>query len=296
MDQLPGPTADLREIIRRAEESLRIARRIGWRAGEAYSTCILATCLATAGEYSRAIRTADHAVAIADEIEHHTWLAMAHSHLAQIQLDLFVPERARERMERAYAEARQTGVAHFIGITAAMLALACLEGGEPEKAERLVLGYIDCARQPESMSDAILIAVLAEIRLASGDANQALDIVERLIAWAAAVGGPQPVPGLQKLQGQALAVVGRFDEAEYVVRAALCGVDERCAPRLAWQLYVALGDVLRKQSRRAAPHLTLASRALGHGERSGHLTGTGANGKSVPTLMYGVTTNLKLRA
>jgi DNA-binding CsgD family transcriptional regulator len=263
MDPLPGPTADVREVVRRAEESLGIARRIGWRAGEAYSACSLATCLATTGEYSRAMRTADHAVAIADEIEHHTWLAKAHSHLAQIELDLLVPERARERMERAYAEACQTGVAHFIGVSAAMLALACLEGGEPEKAERLVLSYIDCARQPESMSDAILIAVLAEIRLASGDANQAQGIIERLTAWAAAVGGPQPVPGLQKLQGQALAAVGRFDEAEHVLRAALCSVDERCAPRLAWQLHIALGDVLRKQSRRgAAEHAYASARRL----------------------------------
>ena len=166
-------------------------------------------------------------------------------------------------MERAYAEARQTGVAHFIGVSAAILALACLEGGEPEEAERLVLSYVDSTRQPESMSDAILIAILAEIRLARGDAHQALDIVERLIAWAAAVGGPQPVLGLQKLQGQALAAVGCFDEAEQVFRAALCRVDERCAPRLAWQLHVALGDVLRKLSRRAAAdHAYAAARRL----------------------------------
>jgi ATP/maltotriose-dependent transcriptional regulator MalT len=263
MDPLPGPTADVRDIVRRAEEGLGIARLIGWRAGEAYSACMLATCLATAGEYSRAMRAADQAVAIADEIEHHTWLAMTHSILAQILLDLLVPERARERMERAYAEACQTGVAHFIGISAAVLALACLEGGEPEKAEGLVLGYVDCARQPASMSEAILIAVLAEIRLAYGDAHHALEIVERLIAWAAAVGGPPPVPGLQKLQGQALAAVGRFDEAEHVLRAALCRMDERCAPRLTWQLHVALGDVLRKQSRRAdAEHAYAAARRL----------------------------------
>ena len=47
----------------RAPRSLRLAREIGWRAGEAFVRFVIADCLAWRGEYDRAIPLAREAFA-----------------------------------------------------------------------------------------------------------------------------------------------------------------------------------------------------------------------------------------
>ena len=70
------------------ERAVRLATEIGWRAGEAFSRCLLADSFAWRGEYERSLRRARESLAIAEEIEHLEWQCGARRVLGVVALDL----------------------------------------------------------------------------------------------------------------------------------------------------------------------------------------------------------------
>jgi hypothetical protein len=70
----PFMSAQAREELR-AQRSIRLAREIGWRAGEAFLRFIIADCLVAHGEYDRAIALAREALSQAEELAHLQWMS-----------------------------------------------------------------------------------------------------------------------------------------------------------------------------------------------------------------------------
>jgi DNA-binding CsgD family transcriptional regulator len=223
---------------------------MGWRSGEAYALCELAACLSAEGKYGRAQAAAHEGLAIAEEIEHRGWLVLAHSGLGKLYLDLLAPRAARWHCEQAYTSAQEAGAQHLIRVTVAFLAEAFLLDQEPERAEAVLQPLVAEESAIETFRQSMLLVAYGEISLARGDPGQALRAADRVIAWAEQRGEVGVIPRLGKLQGEALAALGRTGEAEAVLRAAGEAAREQGARPLLWRLHVALGAVLHTQGRR----------------------------------------------
>jgi DNA-binding CsgD family transcriptional regulator len=249
-DTLPGATGDPGQARGEAEEALAIARAIGWRSGEAYALCELSDCLMAAGDYGRALGATREGLAIAEVLEHREWMAIAHSNLGFIHLDLLAPTLACQHCERALTWARDMGAQHIIGLSAAFLASTHLLNQDPQRAETALADLVTPEAPLGTLTQAVLLATYGELCLARGEPDVALGIAERLIAWAEAVGGAGVVPRLWLLRGAALAALGRATEAEVTLREAQeTARQQGIRPRL-WQIHLALARLLRAQGRR----------------------------------------------
>jgi DNA-binding CsgD family transcriptional regulator len=93
-------------------------------------------------------------------------------------------------------------------------------------------------------------AAAAELALASGNVAKALDCVDCLIATASAASEPGAIPRLVYLRAEALAALGRSDEAEAMLLAAAQGAEQRELRPLLWRIQVSLGRLAQRQARR----------------------------------------------
>jgi DNA-binding CsgD family transcriptional regulator len=122
--------------------------------------------------------------------------------------------------------------------------------GDTSDAEAVLLEALDPERPVETLTQSVLLAAFAEVRLAQGAAAQAVDIADRLIAWAAACGDAGTVPRLSGLRGEALAARGLAAEAEADLRAAIDAARQQHARPCVWRLHLALGRLFWKHGRR----------------------------------------------
>ena len=74
----PDPGFDLATSVAYAEESVALARSSGWRGGEAFALAGLAMALQHSADFRRALLAASSCLAIAEELEHQQWIALAH--------------------------------------------------------------------------------------------------------------------------------------------------------------------------------------------------------------------------
>ncbi len=250
-DTLAGAASPSERALVESEEALQIARAIGWRSGEAFAACEVAACCSAEGRYGRALEAVSEGQAIAEELEHRGWLAVAHSTRGLLHLDMLDGRAARQHFAHALEHARSGAGVHLSGIGAALLALAHLLNGDTSDAAAVILEALDPERPLVTLTQSQLLAAYGEVRLAQGAAARALDIADRLTAWAAAYGDTQAVPRLSGLRGEALAALGQPVEAEIALRAALETARRQGArPRL-WRLHLALGRLLYAGGRRS---------------------------------------------
>ncbi len=193
------------------------------------------------------------------ELEHRGWLAVAHATRGFLELDLLDGTSARRDFERAEAEARESGSVHLDGIATALLGLACLLDGDTSRAETMLLAALDSTAPVATLTHSLLLATLGEVHLARGDASAALDLAERLVGWAETAGGPDIVPRLEKLRGDALAVLGQNAAAEHALRAAAQRAYKQATRPMLWRIHVSLGKVLQRQGRRGEAEQSYAT-------------------------------------
>ncbi|HEV2238565.1 MAG TPA: tetratricopeptide repeat protein, partial [Ktedonobacterales bacterium] len=245
-----GPAPDPRKSVDECQEALGIAREIGWRSGEAFALCELASCLAGAGQFGDALATAHEALAIATEIEHTGWLVMTHNFLCRVYCDLLDARTARWHGERSFARASEAGGERLIVMASSALAHAHLQERDPERA-RAILAALPAAEAPlATMHQSALLVAHGALSLAIGDPAQALRIADRVIEWGARAGGTGVTPRLAKLRGDALAALGRPDEALEALEGAKAVAREQGARALLWQIHESLGAVYRTLHRR----------------------------------------------
>jgi DNA-binding CsgD family transcriptional regulator/tetratricopeptide (TPR) repeat protein len=262
-DTLPGAAGSSDQAVRECEEALGIARAIGWRSGEAYASCGLAACLSAEGEYGRALTAVREGQAIAEELEHRGWLAVAHLAFGMLELDLLDAGAARQHFERAYDQAQDGGSVRLTGMSVALLALAHVLDEQGERAAATLRAWATPDAPVATHTQSLLLSAYGEACLARGDAGEALAVAEQLIAWADAAGGPGVVPRLEKLRGDALAALGQTAAAEVALRAAAETAREQGARPLLWRLHLALGRLLYAHGRRReAEHDFATARAI----------------------------------
>jgi len=253
-------SAALEEL--RAPRSVRLARDIGWRAGEAFLQLLIADCLAWRGEYDRAIPMAREALEQAEEIEHLQWTAGTRRLLGVLALELLAPRAAREQLELAHAIALRLGSRVWIRWTAAPLAVALCRtsdlSGATEVLDRAAGEPNERREAPGPDSDSLTLGerqlwlARAEIALAEQRPQAALDIVRaRLAAERAANSESLPgVPRLSLLEADALVALDRIDEAVKALDRARSEATHQAARPMLWRVEMAFGHIHRLQRRR----------------------------------------------
>jgi DNA-binding CsgD family transcriptional regulator len=249
----------------RAPRSIRMAREIGWRAGESFLRFILGDCLVAHGEYDRALALGLEALAQAQEIDHLQWCAGSLRMLGALALDVLAPDAARERLEAAHQLAQRLGSRVWIRWTAAPLAVArARTGSVPEaievinRAARLV-GTGESRATPHApgaaaatLGERQLWLARAEIALIEQRPETALQIVDARLAeeQAANPNDRMGVPRLSLIRAQALTSLERFDDAAQTLASAREHAVAQDALPMLWRIDAATGHMYRLQRER----------------------------------------------
>jgi DNA-binding CsgD family transcriptional regulator len=246
---VPIPVA---EQVQDAEAALQIAREIDARPAEAMSLIWLGLIHSSAGAYKPALEDLRQGLALAEAIEHRHFMAVGHMILGALYVDILALPVARGHLEQALTLARETGSHIWMGTISAFLATAYTRQGELALAEATLRQRLTPDLPMQTMPQRQLWCARAELALAEGDAKQALEIVERLIASAPNVesAGERAIPRLGILRGEVLLALGRMKEAEGVFQAVETMLHQLGLAPLLWRLYVALGRMYLAWGRR----------------------------------------------
>ncbi|HEX6547496.1 MAG TPA: AAA family ATPase [Candidatus Dormibacteraeota bacterium] len=243
------PVLGLAEAARRGEEGLRIAREIGWRAGEAFALFNLSFGYTAQGEYGRALASARESLAVAEGIEHRQWSVGARWALGMLHLDLLDTLAAREHLEQALALARAIGSTHWVHFSSGSLALAHLAAGDPAQADAILGAALEPHEAANSVGRRLAWCARAEHALARGDPGRALEVVDQVRAATANLGhGPVPLR-LLRLRGAALAMAGAPEALAALQETRQVAQAHGAQPQL-WRAHLALGLHHRGRRRR----------------------------------------------
>jgi DNA-binding CsgD family transcriptional regulator/tetratricopeptide (TPR) repeat protein len=251
------PIASLDQRVRETEAALQLARETGSRPGEALATAWLAQVWATAGECGRALELAKQAVTLAEEIGHRQFTAIMHWVAGALLLDLLALPQAQTHLETALTMARESAAIHWVRTAAGWLASTHILQNQLMQAEAVLEATLAPETPMRFLGQRHAWAALAELRLAQNRAEEALAVVEKLIATAPNIEtrGEHAIPRLGLLRGEALAALGRNVEAE----AALIGAREAAvtygARGVEWRVRAALGRLLRGEEAEAGKTL-----------------------------------------
>ena len=168
-ETLVGEPTPLTEEARTGEPARRLAREIGWRAGEAYALATLGQVHGYRGDYGRALAYAREALAIAEAIEHREWMAAAHCGLAFLALDLLDPESARTHSAAALDLALRAGSTIWRRLAAALLATGHLAQGKPVEAEAVLASVAEMEGEEYTLMDRACKLAKARLYLAVGE-------------------------------------------------------------------------------------------------------------------------------
>jgi DNA-binding CsgD family transcriptional regulator len=252
------------------EQPVRLAGRIGWRAGETFARYLLADCFAWRGEYARALKLARESLASAEEIEHFEWQCGARRVLGVIALDLFALAEALPSLKAARDLSRRLGSATWLRWTGAPFAIGLVAAGQHAGAATL-LDEIDAlvTRSPSvaaahadaddtpadaradvdrTLGERFLALARAELALATGAPANALAVIREQDTCGT------PRAGL--VRARALASLRRWDEAVAALDAARDDASRQGARPLLWRIEaergaVSLGQRKRLEARRA---------------------------------------------
>ncbi len=233
------------------EQALKAARESGQRSAEAYTLVSIGHYLGPRGEYAQALEVVQASLALAEQIEHRQWMTFGHWELGVLYLELLALSEARQHLEQALALAQEIGSRHWIRIVTGFLARVYLLQEDQTSAEAVLAAALEPDAAMQTIGQRLVWAVRADLALARGDSVLALDITERLIGTAANWSDELVIPRLWKLRSEALAALGRIEEAETTLKAAQEAAQAQGLRPLLWRIYVELGKLYQIQAREA---------------------------------------------
>jgi tetratricopeptide (TPR) repeat protein len=195
------------------------------------------------------LEAAQASLAIAKQIEHRQWLTSAHWQLGVLYLDLLALPEALQHLEQALTLAHELGSWNWIRIASGFLAPLHLLQQDLTKAEAILTAAIEADAAMQTIGQRLVWAACAELALARRNPGMALENTDRLIASAANLTEDCVIPRLWKLRGEALAGLGRPEEAATTLRAAQEAARTQGLQSLQWRICVSLGKLYQGQGR-----------------------------------------------
>jgi predicted ATPase/DNA-binding NarL/FixJ family response regulator len=235
-DTAACPIADLAACLHDADEALRLARQIDWRAGEASVLMYTGLALGPRGQYARAIDAAQQCIAIATEIEHRHWAMAGHWTLGAMYLDLLWLPGARRELEQALELAKTTGHQFSIRMASSFLAETCIVQGDLARAQTVLDAALEADAPMQTLAARRIWAARARYALTDGMPEQALRIVDALIASAPSRQADRAIPHLWYLRALALMALGRKEEAAIVLHEAHSAAIAQGLSPLLWRI------------------------------------------------------------
>jgi DNA-binding CsgD family transcriptional regulator len=205
--------------------------------------------LATHGAYTRAFEAMLAALAIAREIEHRQWLAATNCMLGNAYADLLAFPGAKQHLETALSLAQDTGSLYWTRSAAAWLASASIAQGDPASADAVLADMLDPELPMETLAPRLLWCCAAELALAQGEPDRALQITDRLVASAPNASADRPIARLEKLRGEALMAMDDFEAAEVALRQARNTAGLLGTRPVLWRSHLAFGRLYHAQGR-----------------------------------------------
>ncbi len=231
------------ECVQDTEEALLLARQTNSLSGQAFVEMATTWVLSSFGVFGPALAHAHEALRIAASIEHQEWIAATQGALGHLYLLLLEPDKAVAFLEAGVAGAQQLRSMIWIGYLMPYLALAYILKRELLRAEAVLKTVIPRDGEPGNFFERQAARAWGELALAQGEAAVALRIAEHLIVSAPGNAGPQPIPHLLALKGEALLAFMRLEEAAEAFEEARLGAEQRQAPSILWRIQRSLGKV-----------------------------------------------------
>ncbi len=224
---------------RAADESIRLAREVGWRAGEAFALSHAGLAEARRGKLRVGLQQMSDALTMSASIQHHQWLTKCYTDTGSIFLDLLVLDHATDYLSQGLSHATATGSTIFLPGTTGLLATTHIKTGNIAAAELLLDGQIDMGRGPRTISDGCCWYAYALLLLHQQQPNQALAVVERVIARMAT--GPSATPPeWLRIRAEALLACGKPDDAATSLTEAYAIAVARTLPLRQWRVSASL--------------------------------------------------------
>ena len=214
------PAVSLADGKRDLFEALQISRTSGAALDENWALWVLSLLNMAAGRFGQALEAAEQSLAIAESMNHREWTIGSHYALGHIHLELNALEKAAAFLNRALPQAQNLHSQHWINILSGTLAAVATAQGDLGAAQR-VLDSVLTAETPMNTVDKRFCWINhGRLALRQGDPALALSITQRLIASAPHESGVGVIPALWLLQGEALAALGRTEEALPLIHEA----------------------------------------------------------------------------
>lgn len=224
------------------ERGLRLARDIGWRAGEAYALINIGGLDVAMGYIDDAIAHLEASIEIARDIEHGEWLTAGTTILGYLYHYILADDRAVACLEEAADFARRSGSLFFVHGTNGFLIDSLASSGQLERAAA-VLSQFSPELPMQTVSQRLLWWARANWSLHAGQPEAALDIADRLLRTGLNVRTSGDIPAVAQQRGLALERLGRLQEALTELEAARLGAVALELPNRLWMLLVDLARV-----------------------------------------------------
>ncbi|RIK47349.1 MAG: hypothetical protein DCC58_00105 [Chloroflexi bacterium] len=240
----------LDDLVRDGERALDLTRDIRWQAAEAFTNFCLASALHVRGEFSKALTFGVEGLQIAESIEHRQWTLASNVAIAAVEFDLGMASAARQRYEYALAIAHEIGSVHWRRSVSALLASVLIAQGAYEDARRMLDSVVSDSAAPTSLAQREGCYHRAVLRLATGQPQAALDILDQLVDLTPG-SERRPSAHVGYLRGRALTALGRVDEAEAALLAARRRAESLGFRPLSLEIELALAELYTRVGRAA---------------------------------------------
>jgi len=247
-------------------EALHLAREIQWAAGEAFAEIFFGGIFASFGQLGTGLAHGQRGLRLATEINHQRWIAGAHNALTRIYLSLLAPDQALSHAEVGLEAARELGSAFWIAEFVAIQIEACALQGQLQRAEAALQEVSSWAKNSRLATERYLLLIWAELAMMQRQPELALQRCEQLLSTAPQRAGETAehvIPRLWKCQGEALAALGRGEEAIQVLEEARRGAILQQYLPLLWQIERSLGRAYQRQRRQEEAQQAFASARQG---------------------------------
>jgi DNA-binding NarL/FixJ family response regulator len=227
------------EALRVTEEALTLSMSLASVSGQMFAHMSAGQLLIDIGRFGDAATHAGMVRSLASETGHRQWLAAGEWELGLLAYRTFDTDTALQHLNVAREIAQELGSAWWIGNSYAQLARTHVLRGEPARAAA-VLEPILPEGEPDSLGLRRVCLAWAETLLALGRGEEALEVVDRLIATAPGISDASRMPTLRRTRGEILSALGRLDDARDALVQARTDADAAGTLGLRWMAEAAL--------------------------------------------------------